>query len=90
MNYQGWDYFYSTKEEGMIFHKLLARLGFHAKKAVPGKETEEGISMKYPPSQLLAGFGAITPKSRPEDFQMMREAFENEVAKSVVTCGRDR
>lgn len=81
MNYQGWDYFYSAKEERMIFHKMLALLEFYAKKAIPGKAVEKGASVKYPPSQLLAGFGAVTPKNRPEDFQMMREAFETEVAR---------
>jgi hypothetical protein len=81
MNYQGWDHFYSAKEERMIFHKMLVLLGLDAKKAIPGKAIEKGTSMKYPPSQLLAGFGAVTPKNRPEDFQMMREAFETGVAR---------
>jgi len=39
---------------------------------------------KNPPSQLLAGFGAIVPKNMPEDFRAMREEFEKDVAEDVV------
>ena len=81
MSYQGWDHFKSAKEERMIFHKMLALLGLDAKKAIPGKAVEKGASMKYAPLRLLAGFGAVTPRNRPEDFQMVREVFETEVAR---------
>jgi hypothetical protein len=65
----------------MIFRKMFALPGFYAKKAIPEKAIERGTPTKHRPSPLLAGFGAVTPRSRPEDFQMMREAFETGVAR---------
>jgi len=37
-----------------------------------------------PSSTLLAGYGAVSPKNRPEDFHAMREAFEQAVAEEVI------
>lgn len=31
-------------------------------------------------SKIAQGYGAVTPKNRPEDFQKLREAFERGVA----------
>jgi hypothetical protein len=35
-------------------------------------------------SDLLAGYGAVTPKRKPEDFACLREEFEQGVADEVV------
>ena len=34
---------------------------------------------------LLAGFGAVRPKERPEDFKRMRREMEEGIAEEVVT-----
>jgi AbrB family looped-hinge helix DNA binding protein len=35
-------------------------------------------------SKLLAGYGAVTPETRPEDYARLREEFEQGVADEVV------
>lgn len=35
-------------------------------------------------SDLLAGFGAVQPKERPEDFERMRKEMPEEVAEEVL------
>lgn len=36
-------------------------------------------------SRLLAGFGAVTPQQKPENFQKTREEFEKGVAREVAS-----
>jgi len=69
----------------MIFYKLFEMLGLRSKKVVRNEVKAGGITANQPPSRLLAGFGAVMPKSRPEDFQAMREHFEKSIAEDVVT-----
>lgn len=40
--------------------------------------------IKPVPSDLLAGFGAVQPKERPEDFMRMREDMQEWVAEEVL------
>jgi hypothetical protein len=35
-------------------------------------------------SKLIAGFGAVTPGQKPEDFRKVRVAFEQAVAEEVM------
>ncbi|MBI2303642.1 MAG: type II toxin-antitoxin system PrlF family antitoxin [Chloroflexi bacterium] len=47
----------------------------------------EGEAAKIRPavSKLLAGYGAVVPRKRPEDFRKLREEFEEGVAEEVVS-----
>jgi hypothetical protein len=36
-------------------------------------------------SKLLAGFGSVIPKQRPEDFRSLREEFEKGIAEEVIS-----
>ncbi|CCF84238.1 hypothetical protein [Nitrolancea hollandica] len=36
-------------------------------------------------SKIAQGYGAVTPKNRPEDFRELREAFERGVADKMVS-----
>lgn len=48
-------------------------------------ELEEGvITIRRAPSRILAGYGAVTPRHRPEPFSEVRREFEGEVAKEVL------
>ncbi|MGQ9555465.1 MAG: AbrB/MazE/SpoVT family DNA-binding domain-containing protein [Anaerolineae bacterium] len=47
----------------------------------------ERVIIKPAPSRLLAGYGAVAPKQRPEDFAAIREATEKTVAQEVVGEG---
>lgn len=43
------------------------------------------IRIERASSKLLAGFGAVSPIKRPEDYRKLREGFEKEVAEDVVS-----
>ena len=48
-------------------------------------EVSEGtVTLRPAASPLWAGFGAITPMRRPEDFGALRNAFEEGVAADVI------
>jgi AbrB family looped-hinge helix DNA binding protein len=48
-------------------------------------ELEGGIAKITPvPSKLIAGFGAVSAKSRPEEFSRLRARFEKDVADEVL------
>lgn len=47
-------------------------------------ETDDGdVKITRATSRLLDGYGAVTPRSRPEDFDALREEFESGVAEEA-------
>jgi hypothetical protein len=46
--------------------------------------TDYSQKRKPPPSQLLAGFGAVTPRQKPEDYRLVREAMEAAMAEEIA------
>ncbi len=49
-------------------------------------EVEGGVvKISRAESKLLKGFGAVKPRSRPEDFKKVREEFEKGVAEEVIS-----
>jgi hypothetical protein len=44
--------------------------------------------VKQAPSRVLAGFGAVIPKQKPENWRKMREDMEATVAEEVVAEDR--
>jgi hypothetical protein len=46
--------------------------------------TNHKHKLKLAPSRILAGFGAVTPKQRPEDWRKVREDMEAAMAEEVV------
>lgn len=43
------------------------------------------VTIKRASSKLLAGYGAVSPKQKPEDFRQVREIVEKGVAEDVVS-----
>ncbi len=43
------------------------------------------IEGKQASSNILKWFGSVTPRNKPEDFQEVRNEFENSVAQEVVS-----
>jgi antitoxin PrlF len=43
------------------------------------------VTIKRASSKLLPGYGAVSPKKRPEDFQQVREDVEKGVAEDVIS-----
>lgn len=51
-------------------------------------EMEDGeVRVRLIQSSLLAGFGSVRPRSRPEDFRKMRQEIEEEIADEVSREG---
>jgi hypothetical protein len=46
--------------------------------------TDSTEHKKPAPSQLLAGFGAVTPKHKPDDWRKVRADVEEAVAEEVA------
>lgn len=50
-------------------------------------ELEDGRAiLRRSPRTLLAGFGAVTPRQRPEDFRALREEFERGAAADATAA----
>jgi hypothetical protein len=45
--------------------------------------TDNKYKGKSAPSRLLAGFGAVTPRQKPEDWRKVREEMEQAMAMEV-------
>ena len=44
----------------------------------------EAVKIMHASSKLLQGFGAVKPIQKPENFQKLRENFEEGIARDVV------
>jgi antitoxin PrlF len=60
-------------------------LGLHPKDRVRFVVEGETVKIVRASSKLLAGFGAVTPLKKPEDYRSLREQFEEGVAEDVVS-----
>ena len=49
--------------------------------------TDDVVTIKPAESQLLAGFGAVRPRNRPEDWEAIEEEFERLVAADAAAEG---
>jgi len=43
------------------------------------------VTIKRASSKLLSGYGAVSPKKRPEDFRQVREDVEKGIAEDVIS-----
>src|SRR5579864_6902469 len=79
-------------EKGQIIipQEIRRLLGLHPGDVVHFEVLGEEVRIKRAGSKLLAGFGSVTPKQRPEDFCRIREEFEKGVAEEVVSEGEGR
>jgi AbrB family looped-hinge helix DNA binding protein len=74
-------------EKGQVTIPLEIRrlLGLQPHDMIRFEVVGEEVRIKRATSKLLAGFGAVTPKLRPEDFRSIREKVEKEIAEDVVS-----
>jgi len=74
-------------EKGQVTIPLEIRriLGLRPRDRVRFEVEGEVVKIRQASSKLLQGYGAVTPRNRPEDFQELREEFEKGVAKEVVS-----
>jgi len=62
-------------------------IGLHPHDRVSFEVEGEVVKIRRVSSKLLQGFGAVTPKNKPEDFQKLRKNFERGVAEEVASEG---
>jgi AbrB family looped-hinge helix DNA binding protein len=73
----------TQKGQVTIPQEIRARLGLRPRDKVRFQIEGDAVTLRPATSKLLAGYGAVTPKHRPEDFQAVREEFEKGVAEEV-------
>jgi AbrB family looped-hinge helix DNA binding protein len=63
--------------------EVRATLGLKPKDKVIFEVTGDVATIRRAPSKILRWYGSVTPRQRPEDFQKLREEFEQGVAEEV-------
>jgi AbrB family looped-hinge helix DNA binding protein len=66
---------------------IRARLGLKHRDRVRFEIAGDVVTIKRAESTLLAGYGAVRPRNRPEDWDAIGEEFERLVAASAATEG---
>lgn len=66
---------------------IRSRLGLKPKDKVRFEVDGDEVKIKLAPSKLLAGYGAVAPTKRPEDWHAVREAVEQAIAEEVAREG---
>ena len=67
--------------------EIRAAWGLEPGDKVVFARTGEQVTIKPASSGLLAGYGAVGPKARPEDFARVRKAAEKAIAEEVAGEG---
>jgi len=76
----------TRKGQVTIPQQIRASLGLKPRDRVLFELSDGVVTLRPVPSGLLAGYGAVAPLHRPEDFGALREAFEEGVAADVVAA----
>lgn len=77
----------TQKGQATIPVEIRSRLGLKPKDKVLFELEGEAVKLRRAPSGLLAGYGAVTPRHRPEDWRKVREEVEQAVAEEVAAEG---
>jgi antitoxin PrlF len=78
----------TQKGQVTIPAEIRARLGLKPKDVVRFEIEGDEVKLKPATSQLLAGFGAVTAKEKPEDWRKVREEMEEAMAEEVAAEDR--
>ncbi len=66
---------------------VRARLGLKPRDRVRFEIVDDVVTIKSAESRLLAGYGAVQPRNRPEDWNAIEEEFERQVAADAAAEG---
>ena len=75
----------TVKGQVTIPVEIRARLGLKPRDKVRFELNGDTATLRKAPSRILAMYGSIQPRSRPEDFRKLREEFEQGVADEVMS-----
>jgi AbrB family looped-hinge helix DNA binding protein len=74
----------TSKGQITIPAAIRHRLGLKPRDKVQFELAGDAAIIRPAPSKLLAGYGAVAPTARPEDWRKVREDFEQGVAEEVT------
>jgi antitoxin PrlF len=77
----------TQKGQVTIPREIRSRLGLKPKDRVRFEMEGEVVVLRPSSSMLLAGYGSVEPKNRPEDWGKVREEVEHGIAEEVVSEG---
>lgn len=69
--------------------EIRSRLGLKPRDKVTFELEADGVKLRPAVSAILAGYGSITPRQRPEDLKLLRQEFEAGVAGEVTSETKD-
>ncbi len=79
----------TKKGQVTIPAEVRSRLGLKPRDRVRFEVEGDVATLRPAPSKVLRWYGSVAPKERPEDFQKVREEFEQGVAEDVDAEGRN-
>jgi antitoxin PrlF len=74
----------TRKGQVTIPAEVRSRLGLKPKDIVRFEIEGDEVKLKPAPSRLLEGFGAVTPRNKPEDWRKVRREAEAALAEEVA------
>ena len=77
----------TSKGQVTIPAEIRARLGLKPKDRVRFEIDGDEVTIKAAHSELLAGYGAVTPRTKPEDWRLVREEVEQAIAEEAAAEG---
>jgi len=77
----------TVTEKGQVTIPLEIRrlMGLHPHDKVAFEMEGDVVKIRRASSKLLQGYGAVTPKNKPEHLRELRESFEKGVAEEVTS-----
>ncbi len=75
----------TEKGQVTIPQEIRRLIGLQPRDKVRFEVEGEVVKIRRVSSKLLQGFGAVTPREKPEDFRELRQDFEQGVAEEVVS-----
>ena len=80
----------TQKGQVTIPAEVRSRLGLKPRDKVRFELQGDVVTLRPAPSKVLRWYGSVSPKKRPENFQKVREEFEQGVAEEVDAEDHDR
>ena len=83
------EYITTVTQKGQVTipSELRKALNINPKDKVAFRLDDGEVRLRHVGSQLLAGYGAVEPMTRPEDFRRIRKEVEEEIAERAIARG---
>ena len=75
----------TEKGQVTIPQEIRRIMGLHPKDRVRFEIEGDEVKISRASSRLIQGYGAVTPRTKPEDYENLRKTFEEGVAEDVAS-----